>query len=159
MTTTAGQLVLSWRPFFGLKSGRTAPVQDPEKFRLPPDERLRVLIVDDDRHVAAMIARFLKSIESDVETSVVHSGEAALEIAAEIAPHVVLVDLMMPSMSGFEVCEAIREDDKTSDSFIIAMTGFYDDYNVDRALSSGANRCLSKPFDNEALLELIDLSD
>jgi len=73
-------------------------------------------------------------------------------------PDVILLDLMMPGMNGFEVCKALSSDSATDAIKIIAITGFYSAENVSRIIEAGASACLQKPIDTQALLDLLDLS-
>ena len=124
--------------------------------QLPDDDTLRILIVDDDTQVVVYLTRFFESLDSDITTA--HDGYAAGRLVQIFRPHVVLLDLMMPGLNGFVVCAQIKNDAASKATRVIAMTGFYDEMNVERALQAGAECCIAKPFDQDQLLTLLGLN-
>ena len=118
----------------------------------------RVLVVDDDPGVARLLVRLLESVESDVETMVANDGYSAGRLVQTFEPHIVLLDLMMPGINGFDVCQQIKSDPSSASIRVIAMTGYYDQNNVNRAIESGAECCIKKPFDKDELLTLMQLN-
>ena len=125
--------------------------------QLPDDSTLRILIVDDDKQVARYLVRFFDRLDAGVATMVAHDGFTAGRLVQVFRPHVVLLDLMMPGINGFEVCAQIKNDSAFKATRVIAMTGFYEVENVKRALDAGAECCLAKPFDEHELLDKIGL--
>lgn len=121
-------------------------------------EALRILIVDDDEQFAGYLAEVLGKLGDSVEVMVAHSGFEAGYQAREFEPSVILLDLMMPTVDGFEVCRLLKEDDRTRNIRVIAMTGFHSEENERRILELGASHCLAKPFEVEELLEVLGLS-
>ena len=94
-----------------------------------------------------------------VEIALAHSGFEAGYLAREFTPEVILLDLMMPTLDGFEVCEALKKDPATSHIRVVAMTGYHSEENVRRIMELGAAVCLAKPFEVEELLKAIGLSN
>ena len=127
--------------------------------QLPDDDKLRILIVDDDVQLAAYLSRLLKSKNANVATMVAHDGYAAGRLVQVFHPHIILLDLMMPGLNGFDVCKQIKSDVASKAIRVIAMTGFYDNENVARALRAGAECCIEKPIDQEKLLTLLGIDD
>lgn len=125
--------------------------------QLPDDGTLRILVVDDDTNVAAYLSRFFDNLDANITTIEAHDGYAAGRHVQAFRPHIVLLDLMMPGLDGFEVCKRIKDDAVSKATRVIAMTGFYNSDNVDRALEAGAECCIEKPFDGDQLLKLIEL--
>lgn len=123
--------------------------------QIPNDEILRILIVDDDVHVSNYLSRLFDRVESKTKTMTANNGYSAGRIVHYFQPHVVLLDLMMPELNGFDVCRQIKRDTATKATRVIAMTGFYTDENVRRALDAGAECCIEKPFDRDKLLALL----
>jgi DNA-binding response OmpR family regulator len=124
--------------------------------RTLPDERMprRVLIVEDDEDTATVLAEFLQIKGHDVHA--VHDGASALEIARANAFDVVLLDLGLPQMNGYEVARALRHEH--GDRFVlIALTGYQED--SERLRNAGFDEHLLKPFDVEQLSERIEASD
>lgn len=126
--------------------------------RSADDKRRRLLIVDDD----AALTRFLQALlggHSGIEISVADDGFTAGHQVHAFRPHVVLLDLMMDGLDGFQVCRQIKSDPVTRHIRIIAMTGFPSPENIERILSAGADACLDKPIDEGRLLTLLALND
>jgi DNA-binding response OmpR family regulator len=111
----------------------------------------RVLIVEDEQDVADLVADVLslEGFEARIST-----GEAALNIALNFRPHVVLLDLMMPVVDGFEVARRLKSDPGTRDLPIVVMTAMHD--AASRASEIGTRHCLCKPFDIGQLVETVE---
>lgn len=115
----------------------------------------RVLIVDDDPQLGRFIADLVRERDSHVETEIaVDSFEAGSKVES-FRPHVLVLDLTMPGMDGFEVCRRLRARPTLNHIRIVAMTG---PEHVQGALAAGANACLSKPLDSEQLLVELGLA-
>ena len=125
--------------------------------QLPSGHKKRVLIVDDDEDIGKYLTNFLRHVSDRVETAIASNGFDAGRLVQSFQPHVVLLDLMMPDMDGFEVCRTIKRDPASKATLVVAMTGYYDDSNVERILDAGAEFCLRKPFDTETLLDAIGI--
>lgn len=113
---------------------------------------LRVLIVDDDRQFAGYLKELLGE---SAETELAHDGFDAGHKVSVFAPDVVLLDLMMPGMDGFEACRRIKQAPPTHHIRVIAVTGYPSPDNLQRALECGAECCLGKPLDVAALRQAI----
>ncbi len=109
-----------------------------------------VLVVDDDPDVARFVEVNLRSAGYDV--TVASNGEEALERAIELRPDLVLLDVMMPKLDGFEVAQRLRRDSRTSSSSIIMLTAKALSSDKVLGLSSGADDYIIKPFDPVELL-------
>jgi len=109
-----------------------------------------VLVVDDEHDTAELIRDTLRS--EGLRTQVAHDGRQALELIARKRPDLVILDIMMPEMSGFEVLEALARDQATSTIPVLVLTARGDESDVRRGLALGAKRYLSKPFDLRALI-------
>ena len=127
--------------------------------QLPNDDKLRILIVDDDVQLAAYLSRLLNGKNANVTTMEAHDGYAAGRLVQVLRPHIILLDLMMPGLNGFDVCEQIKDDVALKAIRVIAMTGFYDNENIARALRAGAECCIEKPIDQDKLLKLLGIDD
>src|ERR671937_1996730 len=109
-----------------------------------------ILVVDDDPDIARFVEVNLRSAGYDV--SVAGNGEEALERAVELRPDLVLLDVMMPKMDGFEVAQRLRRDPRTSSSSTIMLTAKALSADKVLGLSSGADDYIIKPFDPVELL-------
>jgi class 3 adenylate cyclase len=110
----------------------------------------RVLIVDDDPDMVSFLGRLLSS--EDMRVDAEHDGEAALAHIAAAPPDLVLLDVMMPGMSGFEVCERLKRDPVTALIPVILVTALEDHANRVRGIDTGADDFLSKPVNREELI-------
>src|SRR5438874_8014422 len=109
-----------------------------------------VLVVDDDPDVARFVEVNLRSAGYDV--TVASDGEEALERAVELRPDLVLLDIMMPKLDGFEVAERLRRDARTSSCSIIMLSAKGLSSDKVLGLASGADDYIIKPFDGSELL-------
>ncbi len=113
----------------------------------------KVLIVDDERLLVKSICMALH--RRDMETRQAHDGESGLEAAAEFRPDVVLLDIMMPRMDGWEVLTRLKENPDTAEIPVIVFTAreYVDGSELARA--RGAAGFIAKPFEFDELLRII----
>jgi len=109
--------------------------------------------VDDNRDGAQSLGVLLKLLGAEVQ--VVHEGPAALEIIPSYAPTVVLLDIGMPGMDGYEVARRIRQQSTGRDLMLIALTGWGQEADRRRASQAGFDYHLLKPADITALKSLL----
>ena len=110
----------------------------------------RVLVVDDERDITALVAYHLAKAGYRVTTA--SSGTAALQAVEAQVPDLVVLDLMLPGRSGFEVLEELRRREETRDVGVILLTARRDAPDRIRGLASGADDYLTKPFSPEELV-------
>ena len=113
----------------------------------------RVLLVDDNVDGAASLAILLRTYGHEI--CVFHDGPKALEAARELDPDVVLLDIGLPGMSGFEVAERLRRQSARDDLLLIAITGYGQASDVRRAREAGFDHHFVKPIDPDVLLRLL----
>ena len=113
----------------------------------------RVLIVDDEPNIVTSLEFLMRG--GDYEVRVALNGEEALRLAESFRPHLVLLDVMMPQRSGFEVCQKIRENPVLRDVKIIMLTAKGRDAERERGLNLGANAYVSKPFSTKELMSTV----
>ena len=104
----------------------------------------RILIVEDEESLASLVAEVLR--RQGYECSVVHDGDSALEVAAEILPDLIVLDIMLPRLDGFEVTRRLKEDRETRGIPIIMLTARRDEDDVVAGFEMGASDYLRKPF-------------
>ena len=116
----------------------------------------RVLIIDDDISLANFLMELLIQHNTPLQVEVVHDSFSAGRMMESFSPDIVLLDLMMPKMDGFEVCNMIKQGTHKNIQ-VIAMSGFCSPENVQHILSEGAECCLQKPFSTTTLLAALGL--
>jgi DNA-binding response OmpR family regulator len=110
----------------------------------------RVLIVDDEPSIIVPL-QFLME-QNGYETSVAFSGEEAIETVAASHPNLILLDIMLPIIDGFEVCQRVRENPEWNDIRIILLTAMGSDANIAKGLALGADAYITKPFSNSEVM-------
>jgi len=112
----------------------------------------RVVIVDDEPAITRLIAWAIKAALPECEVVEAHDGFRAGAVVATLKPNVVILDLRMPGMDGYEVCRLIKTQESTRQADVLAMTAYPSPENVRRIIDCGARVCLAKPLNMEALL-------
>ncbi|MDT8302404.1 MAG: response regulator [Sedimentisphaerales bacterium] len=112
-----------------------------------------VLVVDDNQQNLELLQVYLEDV--DCQSIPASDGPEALDIIAKEPPDLILLDVMMPKMSGFEVCRRIKNDPKTSDIPVIMVTALNEFGDIERAIDSGTDDFLSKPVNKLELLTRI----
>ena len=114
----------------------------------------RILIVDDNQANRELLEAYL--IDLDCETAVAVDGEEAFNLAKSFQPDLILLDVMMPKLSGFEVCQKIKEDPALSNIMILMVTALNELGDIERAVDAGTNDFLSKPVNRVELLKRVE---
>ena len=110
------------------------------------DERKRILIVDDDAIIVETIVQALEEEQYDYELISAADGfEAGLQVN-HFKPHLLILDIMMPDIKGYEVCRKIKSNEETKDTKIIVLSAYLDDEKFKKMREYGADLCFSKPF-------------
>jgi two-component system phosphate regulon response regulator PhoB len=109
-----------------------------------------VLVADDDPDILLLITVTLERDGYDVVTA--KDGPSALEAAVERVPHLVVLDLMMPGLDGYEVTRRLRGEQVTKDVPIVIVTAAAEEHQAARALEAGADAYMKKPFSPRELL-------
>lgn len=125
------------------------------KLILKENTGLRVLIVDDDDQLSRLIFELLKDCSEIDEIRIASDGFRAGSLLYTFEPHVMLLDLRMPYIDGFNVCRDIKCDQMTRDIRVIAMSGYYSKESFEHIIAAGAETCLKKPFAPEELYSAI----
>ncbi len=115
--------------------------------------KLRILVVDDNKDAAAMLKMIVKMLGNEVRTA--HDGQQAIEIAADFLPDVVLMDLGMPRMDGYEAASNLRKQAWGKQMLLVALTGWGQDEDRDRTSKAGFDHHLVKPAEPEVLRQLL----
>jgi len=116
---------------------------------MPDLDGKTVLCADDDLEILSLVTRHVRSMGATVlEAS---DGEEALKVAKREKPDLIVLDVMMPGMSGWEVCRAVREDDSLSETGVLMLTGIGERLNEMTSPLYGADDFLDKPFELDDL--------
>ncbi|NOZ38685.1 MAG: response regulator [Planctomycetes bacterium] len=103
----------------------------------------RILIADDNEANVELLEAYLGGL--DVETAIAVDGQDTLEKVESFQPDLILLDIMMPKLSGFEVCERLKSDATTSTIMILMVTALNELGDIERAVEAGTDDFLSKP--------------
>ncbi|MCH7595554.1 MAG: response regulator [Planctomycetes bacterium] len=113
-----------------------------------------ILLVDDNAQNLELLEVYMEEVpEARVVTAT--NGLEAMEKVASDAPDLILLDIMMPKMSGFEVCKRIKSDPKTRDIIVVMVTALNEASDIERAAECGTDDYLSKPIERKALVDLV----
>ncbi len=118
-----------------------------------PPPRLRVLVVDDNRDAANSLGKLLTRLYGQ-DVRVVYDGQDALAAAAEFLPEVILLDIGLPDIDGYEVARSLRARDDSPRPLVVALTGWGQDTDRQRSREAGFDLHLVKPVDPDALRDL-----
>ncbi len=117
------------------------------------DPKTKILIIEDDPDLRLILRAQLEM--SNYEVSVAEDGKAGFERAKEVLPDVILLDLMMPVMDGFQVLKRVKSIDALAEIPVIILTASHDDHHRKKGLSHYAAHYLTKPYTLEALKEIL----
>jgi CheY-like chemotaxis protein len=113
-------------------------------------QKQKVLVVDDNSQNLELILAYLEDVDCDTFSAV--GGQEALEMIEKTPPDLVLLDVMMPKISGFEVCKRIKNNPETAVIPVIMVTALSEMGDIEKAINSGADDFLSKPVNKWELL-------
>ena len=113
----------------------------------------KILIVDDEAHLRMLIEQTLEDLQDKgVELLTAGNGEEALETIKAEKPNLVFLDVMMPKMSGFDVCQAVKNELGMKEVHIVLLTAKGQEFDKQKGQEAGADLYMTKPFDPDALL-------
>jgi two-component system cell cycle response regulator len=110
----------------------------------------RILVVDDNEQNLELLVEYLDALDCTIDTAV--DGIEALEKVEKTQPDLILLDIMMPRMSGFEVCRKLKSDPQTRDIPIIMVTALNELGDIERGVESGTDDFISKPVNRLEML-------
>ncbi|MCC9607253.1 response regulator [Blastopirellula sp. JC732] len=113
----------------------------------------KILIADDNQANVELLEAYLAGV--DCETEIAVNGQDALDKAASFKPDLILLDVMMPKLSGFEVCQKLKSDPATSRIMILMVTALNELGDIERAVTAGTDDFLSKPVNKVELLKRV----
>lgn len=128
------------------------------------ESKNKILIADDNQANRELLEAYLATVDCDTDIAV--DGQDTLAKVASFQPDLILLDIMMPKLSGFEVCKQLKSNPTTSKIMILMVTALNELGDIERAVAAGTDDFLSKPVNKvelvkrvENMLKLKDISD
>lgn len=113
-----------------------------------------ILIVDDEAHIRVLLEQTLEDLEDEgVELLAATNGQEALEIIKNQTPSLVFLDVMMPKMNGFDVCQTVKNELQLQNTYIIMLTAKGQEFDLQKGKEAGADLYITKPFDPDEVME------
>jgi two-component system, OmpR family, alkaline phosphatase synthesis response regulator PhoP len=113
----------------------------------------RILIADDNAANRELLEAYLAGFDCDIEIAV--DGQDTLDKVRSFKPDLVLLDVMMPKLSGFEVCRKVKDDPETSGVMVLMVTALNELGDIERAVNAGTDDFLNKPINKVSLLKRV----
>jgi DNA-binding response OmpR family regulator len=110
----------------------------------------KILIADDNVQNVELLEAYLSDFDCEIRTA--HDGEETLSVVEEFGPDLLLLDVMMPRLSGFEVCKKLRADPRTKELLILMVTALNEAADFERGVQAGTDDFLTKPVNKVELL-------
>lgn len=114
----------------------------------------RILIADDNPTNVELLEAYLAEVDCEIATAV--DGRETLDRVASFQPDLILLDIMMPKVSGFEVCKTVKGSPATRGIMILMVTALNEDGDIERAVNAGCDDFLSKPVNKLELLKRVE---
>jgi DNA-binding response OmpR family regulator len=125
-----------------------------KEFQMPESSPPRILLADDNPEGLELLEAYLSSTAYEVQTAA--DGEETLRKVQEFRPDLILLDVMMPKISGFEVCKRLKGNAATSSIVVLMVTALDQHSDIDRAVEVGTDDFLTKPINKTDLLRRIE---
>jgi two-component system OmpR family response regulator len=116
-------------------------------------ENARILVVDDEPEITEIVDAFLTT--AGYEVAVENTANGGIQRAKTFRPHLILLDIMMPGMDGYAVCNQLKQDMKTADIPVVFLTGKDAREDQGRSFKAGCDLFVKKPFSCERLLDIV----
>jgi two-component system OmpR family response regulator len=115
----------------------------------------KILVIDDESEITEIIEAFLDNAGYAVKVE--NSPEMAIKVAKEVKPDLILLDIMMPGIDGYTICNRIKEDPALDNTPVIFLTGKDSKDDQGRSFQVGGDMFIKKPFSCERLLEIVNI--
>ncbi len=116
--------------------------------------RTKVLIADDNQPNVELLEAYLADVDCDIQIAM--DGQETLDKVGQFQPDVILLDVMMPKLSGFEVCKKLKDDASTKSIMILMVTALNELGDIERAVAAGTDDFLSKPVNKVELVKRVE---
>lgn len=117
-------------------------------------KKKKILVVDDEKDIAESVKILLS--EKGFKVVIANNGAEAVKKAKAEKPDMIVMDLMMPEMNGFDACKMLKADNETAHTPVLVLTAQQLGKDLEDAFAAGANDYVIKPFSNERLLEKVE---
>jgi DNA-binding response OmpR family regulator len=115
----------------------------------------KILIADDEPHIRLLLGRIMEEIEDQgIEILTASNGSEALELIRSEHPGLVFLDVMMPNMSGFDVCQEVKSTSGYEDTYIVILTAKGQEIDKQKGQKVGADMYMTKPFDPDQIIKI-----
>jgi two-component system alkaline phosphatase synthesis response regulator PhoP len=114
----------------------------------------KIVIIDDEPHIRVLLEQTLEDFEDEgVEIFTAKDGQEGLAMIQEEHPDLVFLDVMMPKMNGFDVCNTVKNELQLKDVYVVMLTAKGQEFDKQKGLEVGADTYMTKPFDPDAIIE------
>ncbi len=120
----------------------------------PPNDIKKVLVVDDDPNIFELVQLYM--VADNIEVLQALDAYTGLDIALRQKPDIILLDVMMPGMSGLEMCRTLRETPPIEETLVLMLSAKAKPEDIEAGYAAGANRYVTKPFEPQALATIIE---
>jgi len=117
--------------------------------------KAKILVVDDEPEITEIIEAFLDNAGYTIKVE--NTPSKAIEVAQKLRPDLILLDIMMPGIDGYTICNRIKEDPALTDTPVIFLTGKDSKDDQGRSFQAGGDMFIKKPFSCERLLEIVNI--
>lgn len=114
----------------------------------------KLLLADDSITIQKVIG--ITFAHQDFDLTIVDNGDVALQKAQADKPQLIMADVFMPGKNGYELCAAVKQDPNLQDVPVLLLTGTFEPFDEEKAISSGANGWISKPFESQTLVDKVE---
>lgn len=115
----------------------------------------KLLIADDEPHIRLLLESIIEELEDEgVEILTADNGQSALEIIRSERPGIVFLDVMMPKMNGFDVCNMVKKEEPVDGVYVVLLTAKGQEFDKQRGVEVGADRYMTKPFNPDEILAI-----
>jgi CheY-like chemotaxis protein len=118
--------------------------------------RRKILIIDDEEDLIALAGHVLSMVRPDMEIISARDGASGIQRARVDHPAVIILDVMMPGIDGYEVCRRLKADPETQGIPLVMLTASSDPKLNEKAFGAGAIACLTKPYNQRALVSCVE---
>jgi PleD family two-component response regulator len=118
------------------------------------EAKSRILIADDNQPNVELLEAYLADVDCEIDFA--YDGQETMDKVASFKPQVILLDVMMPKLSGFEVCKKIKDDAATRNIMILMVTALNELGDIERAVDAGTDDFLSKPVNKIELVKRVE---